>query len=121
MDSPAVSSLADTLRLFQNLNTRYEVYVSGIKEQENLQQDLLHKLELEPLNAVELVRTAKQLKECRETRRLMKDELERLTPIVEFIQDKNNAKTINQLSELMGRLRKIDTNQANRRYYPRVL
>jgi hypothetical protein len=54
-----MKSLSGTLSLMQTLETRYQVNSSGIHEQDQLTQDLLHKLELEPNNAVELVKLAK--------------------------------------------------------------
>ena len=81
MDSSAADSLSQTVQLFQNLDMRYQVNIAGVKEQDLITQDLLHKLELESLDAVEMVK----------------------------------------LAELIGKLRKIDKVQHNRRYYPRVL
>ena len=116
-----VDSMSQTVQLFQNLNTRHQINVEGVKEQDLITQDLLHKLELESLNAVDMVKLAKQLKECRETRRMFKDELESMQPILDFMQDKNNTKAVRELSELVGKLRHIDKVQHNRHYYPRVL
>ena len=59
MDDPNMKSLSGTLSLMQTLETRYQVNSSGIHEQDQLTQDMLHKLELEPNNAVELVKLAK--------------------------------------------------------------
>lgn len=47
-----MKSISGTLSLMQTLETRYQVNSSGIHEQDQLTQDLLHKLELEPNNAV---------------------------------------------------------------------
>ena len=47
MDSSAADSLSQTVQLFQNLDMRYQVNVAGVKEQDLITQDLLHKLELE--------------------------------------------------------------------------
>ena len=121
MDSSAADSLSKTVQLFQNLDMRYQVNVAGVKEQDLITQDLLHKLELESLDAVEMVKLAKQLKECRATRCMMKDEIERMQPIKDYLQDVDNVKAVRELSELIGNLRKIDKVQHNRRYYPRVL
>lgn len=53
MDSSAADSLSQTVQLFQNLDMRYQVNVAGVKEQDLITQDLLHRLELESLDAVE--------------------------------------------------------------------
>ena len=108
MDSSAADSLSQTVQLFQNLDMRYQVNVAGVKEQDLITQDLLHKLELESLDAVEMVKLAKQLKECRATRRMMKDEIERMQPIKDYLQDVDNVKAVSELSELIGKLRKIE-------------
>lgn len=59
LDSSAADSLSQTVQLFQNLDMRYQVNVAGVKEQDLITQDLLHKLELESLDAVEMVKLAK--------------------------------------------------------------
>ena len=116
-----MKSLSGTLSLMQTLETRYQVNSSGIHEQDQLTQDLLHKLELEPNNAVELVKLAKQLKECRQTRRLMKDEIELMQPLMDFMQDGQNKRCVHQLQEALGKMRDVSKRHKNRRYYPRVL
>ena len=42
-------------------------------------------------------------------------------PIKDYLQDVDNVKAVRELSELVGKLRKIDKNQHNRHYYTRVL
>lgn len=85
MDDSEFKVFFGTLSFVQSLEMRYQVNADGVHEQDLITQDLLHKLELEPLNAAQLVQLAKQLKDTRQTRRLMKDELEILKPMREFI------------------------------------
>ena len=116
-----MKSLSGTLSLMQTLEMRYQANFSGVHEHDLITQDLLHKLELEQNNAVQLVQLAKQLKECRQTRRLMKDEIDRIQPLMDFMQDDQNKKAIHQLSAALGRMRTVADIQSKRVYHPRVL
>lgn len=116
-----MKSISGTLSLMQTLEMRYQANFSGVHEQDLITQDLLHKLELEQNNAVQLVQLAKQLKECRQTRRLMKDEIDRIQPLMDFMQDDQNKKAIHQLSAALGRMRIVSDMQSKRVYHPRVL
>lgn len=116
-----MKSISSTLSIMQSLELRYQTNYSGVHEQDLITQDLLHKLELEQNNAVQLVQLAKQLKECRQTRRLMKDEIELMQPLMDFMQDSQNKKAIGQLSAALGRMRTTADLQTKRVYHPRVL
>lgn len=116
-----MKTFSGTLSIMQNLEMRYQANFSGVHEQDLITQDLLHKLELEQNNAVQLVQLAKQLKECRKTRRMMKDEIELMQPLMDFMQDGQNRRCVHQLQEALGKMRDVSNHHENRRYYPRVL
>ena len=116
-----MKTLSGMLSIMQNLEMRYQANFSGVHEQDLITQDLLHKLELEQNNAVQLVQLAKQLKECRKTRRMMKDEIELMQPLMDFMQDGQNKRCVHQLQEALGKMRDVSKHHENRRYYPRVL
>lgn len=82
-------------------------------------QDLLHAIEFEP-HAEERSKLCTKLKRCRETRRENKDRTEVLEPIMDFIAVPANKKVLDQLTQLLGRVRKVEKYHENRSYIPRV-
>lgn len=121
LDDSDFKSISGTLSVIQSLEMRHQVNYEGVHEQDLITQDLLHKLELEPLNAAQMVQLAKQLKDVRQTRRLMKDEIEVMQPLMDFMQDANNKKAMQELAQTLGKMRNVTKIQASRQYYPRVL
>lgn len=80
-------------------------------------QDILHVLELGKLNAIEMSKIIRQLKEVRQRRRELKDELEILYEIRNFAFGDINEHEINKL---IGTVRKINERHENRKYTMRV-
>ena len=82
-------------------------------------QDLLHAIEFEP-HAEARSKTATKLKASRKTRRESKDIAEELEPIIDYLSVPANRKAMDQLSQVLGRVRKAEKYHTNRRYFPRV-
>lgn len=115
------SSLSSILNIFQNVQAQYKAAYDEVHNQDLLQQDLLHKLELESLDAPAISKLAKQLKECRSVRRYYKDRVECLSPILQFLEDPTNKKMIGNMQKLLGDIRKQESTHKNRHYSPRVM
>lgn len=107
------------LNFLREVEQTYNLYVEYQKEQENLTQDLLHKLELENLKENEKRKLATQLRINRKDRRYFKDKVEELSPIYNFIFE--NKKVFNNLTNILGEVRKQEKYHENRRYFPKVL
>ena len=108
-------------QMFANIEREYETNGELVHEQDLLTQDLLHKIELEPLNAVQLTKAVTMLKECRQTRRYHKDITEEYEPIIQFMQSGENKKAIKALERVLGEARKRRSYHERRQYIPRVL
>lgn len=113
--------ISDFIKLCNGFNEEYNAHIAIMKEQDALTQDLLHKLELEKLNAVQMMQVAKQLKEAREVRRYHKDLMEECEPLAQFLSDPNNKKLLKALERTLGDIRHVKESHKFRRYYPRVL
>lgn len=94
---------------FQELNNKLDTLNKA-------QQDILHELEFNTFNAAEGYKMAKSLKDIRNIRRDIKNEVETLTILKRDIglAKKNINSTINEIH-------KLEKNQETRSYYPRVL
>lgn len=121
MDGQFTDSLSIVLTTLQSAQNTYAAVCDEVERLDGLQQDLLHKLELEPLNAVQMTQIAKCLKECRKERRIAKDRADLLEPVVGFINAQENKKAVSNLQKMLGTIRQRTQNKIVRRYYPRVL
>lgn len=114
--SEEIKTFLDFLR---EVEPRYKDALDAVRTEEKRTQDFLHAIEFEPY-AEERSKIATKMKASRMVRRQNKDIVEELEPIVEFIDAPQNRRTINQLSELLGKVRKVENYHENRVYHPRV-
>ena len=107
------------LNFLREIETTYKLYVEYQKEQEDLTQDLLHKLELERLTENEKRKLTTQLRINRKDRRFFKDRVEEFEPVFNFIFE--NKKVIQELQRVLGEVRKQEKYHEHRTYFPKVL
>lgn len=109
------------LDFVENAKAEYTFNLEAMKNEERITQDYLHKLELEGLNCRERSKLATQLAANRQARRNYKDAVEELEPIVFFFEDAHNRKLFNQMVQLLGQVRKVESYHKNRFYIPKGL
>ena len=86
-----------------------------------LQQDYLHKLELDGLDYRERAKVATKLMKCRQDRRDSKDMVALLEPLVEFLEGEKGKHMMNLMKEVLGKTRRVEKGMEHRRYIPREL
>ncbi len=79
-------------------------------------QDILHSLELDPINKNERNRLATRLQKVRKQRRVHKDTVQSNEPIVTFLQGEKGRNMLNLLREVLGKTRKVEDLQEIRTY-----
>lgn len=99
--------------------TLNEMAKSGISEEEKRQQDLLHAIEFEP-NGKKRSPIDTKLHKCRLSRRRYKDLFEVTDDVVQFFKEPSHKKTLDQLHQLLGTVRKKERYHENRIYIPRI-
>ena len=82
-------------------------------------QDFLHAIEFEP-TAKGRSKITTKLHKSRQERRRQKDTVEELEELVRFFQEPQHKKTLDQMTQLLGRIRKVEKYHAERQYKPRV-
>lgn len=97
----------------------HAIAADGIKKEEKKLQDFLHAIEFES-NSKERSKICTKLHQSRLERRRNKDMAEELEEIVKFFQEPQHKKTLDQMTQLLGKVRKIEKYHAERTYYPRV-
>lgn len=106
---------------FEGIDIEHSNLLQALSNKEAEQQDLLHELELNNLNAVEITKVAIDLKKVRKERRVIKNDIERVKTIKNFTDKYNNKFIVNEIKTLIKELYKLQKRQNNRQYEPRVL
>ena len=81
----------------------------------------LNELELGEFSYSERSKIATQLVKNRQERRYHKDVVEEPEPIINFFDNPQNRNFMNQLTQLLGKVRKIESYHQNRVYVPKVI
>lgn len=92
---------------------------SGMGEEDKRHQDLIHAIEFEE-HPDRIAQIGARLHQNRVERRVYKDLFEVTEPIVQFAQDPQNKKTLDQMRQLLGKVRKVEKYHENRVYIPRI-
>lgn len=90
-----------------------------MKKEEARTQDLLHAIEFET-NVRERSKICTRLHHSRNERRRNKDIVEVTEEIVKFFAEPQHKKTLDQMRQLLGRVRKVEKYHKDRTYFPRV-
>lgn len=106
---------------FEGIEKEYSELIEELTNKELEQQDLLHELELNNLNAVEITKVAVDLKKVRKERKIIKNDIERIRLIKNFTDKYNNKFIGNEINILLKELKRLKKRQENRKYEPRIL
>lgn len=106
------------LNFLREARQEYDIAVAEETEANNATQDLLHSLELDDNKYHDSARIALALKQIRKERREAKDKELKLQPIIDWCAE--NLKTIQELEQLLGAVRKTERNSVGRRYIPKT-
>lgn len=109
--SKPVEGFLDFLR---EARAAYNIARSEESDANDATQDLLHSLELEEHRYHDCARLSSALRDVRRQRRAAKDAVQRLHPLVEWM-DRNN-RTIKEMERLLGDIRKAEASTENRHY-----
>lgn len=116
MVSEEIKSFLDFVERSRN---EYDTATEAMKLEDKKLQDFLHAVEFEA-SAKERGKICTRLHKSRKDRRKYKDIVEEREELVRFFQDPQHKKTLEQLRQLLGRVRKVERYHADRTYTPRV-
>lgn len=114
--SEQIKSFLDFIDECQELNS---MAYSGVGEEDKRHQDLIHAIEFEH-NPNKIAQIGIRLHQNRMERRAYKDLFEVTDPVVQFARDPQNKKALDQMRQLLGKVRKVENRHENRVYIPRV-
>lgn len=109
----SINDLSELVKIYDFCEDQLDV-------EQQITQDLLHAIEFSN-NYKERYKYSTTLHYNRKRRRLYKDAMTVLKPIIEFIQKEENKKVLNRLSNILGEARKVKSHSVDRTYSPRVL
>ena len=116
MTSNEIKSFLDFV---QRSTQEYKTACETVEKENRRLQDFLHAIEFEE-HAKERSKICTKFRESRKQRRISKDTMEELEPLVKFFQEPNHKRTLDKMTQLLGEVRKVEKYHANRHYCPRV-
>lgn len=114
--SEQIKSFLDFIDECQKLNS---MAYSGVGEEDKRHQDLIHAIEFEH-NPEKIAQIGIRIHQNRVERRVYKDLFEITDPVVQFVRDPQNKKALDQMRQLLGKVRKVEKRHENRVYIPRI-
>ena len=115
-----LSTLIGSMNDLKDLISLYDYCEEQLEIEQQITQDLLHAIEFSN-NYKERYKYSTQLHYNRQRRRVYKDTITVLKPIVDFISKEDSKKCLNKVSNLLGECRKIQQRSNDRVYTPRIL
>ena len=113
--------LNDIYKLFNTVDEEKRKLEEEIKIKDDESIDYLHELELAPLNSVEQMKLAKNLKKSRKDRRKLKDKLD-VVKTLKGYSDKFIIKgVIAETKQVIENLNTLEKHLETRKYLPRVV
>ena len=106
------------LEFLKEAEKLYKISYDTVNDLDKLTQDYLHDLELGGFDYKGRAKIATKLKETRQARRKCKDITIPLQPVIEWIH--LHRGTINELQQLLGKVRKEEKSLNNRFYIRKV-
>lgn len=114
-------AIGELIELLENAKKDYYWNTDEVNRLNGLQQDFLHKLELDGLNYAERAKVATKLMKCRQDRRDSKDMVRVLDPLVKYLESDKGKNMLNLMKEVLGKTRRIEKEMEHRVYVPREL
>ena len=115
-----LDALLGSVNSLNELVSLYRMCEEQVEYEQQITQDLLHAIEFST-DCKERYRYSTQLHYNRQRRRVYKNALTVLKPLVEFVQKEENVKVVNKLTNILGEARKVKSHSEDRVYSPRIL
>lgn len=113
--------IGELIELMEDAKKDYYWNSDEVIRLNGLQQDYLHKLELDGLKYGDRAKVATKLMKCRQDRRESKDMVRVLEPLVKFLESDKGRNMMNLMKEVLGKTRRVEKDMENRVYIPREL
>ena len=115
-----LSTLIGSMNDLKELISLYDYCEEQLEVEQQITQDLLHAIEFSE-DYKQRYKYSTQLHYNRQRRRIYKDTITVLKPLVDFISKEDSKKCLNKVSNLLGECRKVQQRSNDRVYTPRIL
>lgn len=105
-------------RSINEASTQYSMAEAELDYCDKKTQDILHEMELVQHTYHEIAHLANELRDIRKRRRIAKDAIDLLAPLIQWKNEQTAA--INKLNKVLGDMRKIQNKQDSAVYYYRA-
>ena len=112
--------ISEFLKLLDRAAKEYPIAYEMVGEKDKETTDFMHEVELEKHDQNEKAKMMTKLKRIRNERRYWKNKVDELQPIHEFVSDKSFKSAMEQLKQLLGKVRKVENYLEDRNYKPRA-
>lgn len=114
----AVTTTKSFLETLNAIEKDWGSWIDELKRCEEETQDLLHEIELTKFDASRGYRLCRDLQEVRQCRRRLKDEIEVVRVLKEFLDSNKQLKI--SLFKVLTNMERVEEGQGRRTYKPRV-
>ena len=118
MKNPISENVSDFLDFLRESEQLARISKENEQEANDSTQDILHKLEIQPVSYHEAAGLARKLAEVRQSRRMAKDIYNTVSLIVQWAEENKNV--VKSLERLLGDVRKSEKFMQNRTYTPKT-
>jgi hypothetical protein len=112
--------ISSFLKLIDSVSKEYQIAFDMVGEKDKETIDFMHEVELKKLKQNEKAKMMTRLVEIRKERRYWKNKVDEYQSLNELLNDKEFKKTIEQLKQVLGKVRKAENYLEDREYKPRV-
>ena len=112
--------ISSFLKLIDSVSKEYQIAFDMVGEKDKETTDFMHEVELKKLKQNEKAKMMTKLVEIRKERRYWKNKVDKYQSLNELLNDKEFNKTIEQLKQVLGKVRKAENYLEDREYKPRV-
>lgn len=112
--------ISSFLKLIDSVSKEYQIAFDMVGDKDKETIDFMHEVELKKLKQNEKAKMMTKLVEIRKERRYWKNKVDEYQSLNELLNDKEFKKTIEQLKQVLGKVRKAENYLEDREYKPRV-
>lgn len=109
------------IKLNEKVKKEYETALDIVNEKDKELSDLVHKAELETLKQNQKAKEYTEISRNRKERRYWKNKVDQYEPLYNFLCNSKEYKvSIEQLKQILGKVRKAENYLENRKYKPKA-
>lgn len=113
--------ISEFLKLVSNISKEYSTAQEFVSEKDKETIDFMHKAELNKFKQNKKAKLFTELQNIRKERRYWKNKVDEYQPLYDLLKNSKEFKTaIEQLKQVLGKVRKAESYLENRTYKPRA-